>query len=514
MAAVATIRGTAIRPGVSRNGRLYTRELLAAAAEQAQERIDAGEVLEMLTHHGAEDDSTRIVGRLTAVKQRPDGSVAFVAELAGTKHGQNIAKLVTPKKPFLKGVSIRGYWDGPVRTVQHEGREVQTGDVLVLDGLDFTKTPGVIGAGVEGVGDLTTESADGRTLIYESVSEATAAAQPVRKTDDSGPYADPGYRDGVKRLPIGTREHAERAWRKVAEVAESEYTAAQLKRVRGRIKKALRAHGVDVTTESTTTRLGDVTEYWGDRDTAGFCIDAYNGSLSLSLRSYGVEPAELRIVAQKAMDAAVNALHALDPDGDGDIDAGSAETDDDQMETAPSGATDAQLDRAAAEAQRLGVPPNALRETTPAAPAGASPDTQEVPAVSEPQTPAAETATPTPAPMIALTQEQFTQLLGRVGQPAATPAAETAPEPEPVQESEDERLARLITAGVATAMESFKAELRAEQQTAGPQRRGFVVQTKTTESDVPKDKPFHELPQQQRDQVENDALLRHMGFAQ
>src|SRR5690349_10353858 len=98
MAATAPTPGTALVPGVTRNGRLYTKQLLAQAAEDAQARIDAGEVLEMLTHHGAEDDSTRIVGRLTAVKQRPDGSVAFAAELADTEHGRDIAKLVDPKK--------------------------------------------------------------------------------------------------------------------------------------------------------------------------------------------------------------------------------------------------------------------------------------------------------------------------------------------------------------------------------------------------------------------------------
>lgn len=505
--APAKFWGTAIVPGVSRNGRLYTKELLAAAAAQAQERLAAGDrPMVMLTHHGAEDDSTRIVGRLTEIRQRPDGSVAFASEFADTERAREVAKLVDPKDPFLKGVSIRGWWEGPVRKVQYEGREVETGDVLVLDGLDFTKSPGVLGAQVEGAGDLATETADGKTLVYESVTEATAA--PVRELAAAGPFADPGYRDGVKRLPLDTREHAERAWRHVAE-ADSGYTAAQLKRVRGRIKKALHGFGADVTTESTTTRLGEVTEYYGDRDSAGFCIDAYNGSLSLSLRTYGVEPAELRIVAQKAMDAAVIALQALDPDMDGDIDVTGAESgdpDDDAMETAPA----------------------ALAQTSPAAPAGETTTPQEVPAVSEQPTnqAAAGTATTTPAaaPTVALTMEQFTALLDRVGGPAAAPAAaattETAaaapaaPAPVPVAETDEQRLARLVTAGVSAAMETFKSELRAEMQQAGPQRRGFVVQTTTTESEIPKDKPFDSLPPEKRDTIERDALLTHFGFAE
>lgn len=500
MAVIATIRGTAIVPGVSRNGRLYTRELLAASVAEARKRITAGnEPMTMLTHHGAEDDSTRIVGRLTALEQRDDGSVGFTAELTDTESGRDIAKLVTPQDPVLKGVSIRGYWDGPVRKVQHEGREVQTGDVLVLDGLDFTKSPGVPGAGVESVADLAVETLAGRTPVFESVAEATAAPADA-SSPGTGPFADIGYRDGVKRLPIDTREHAERAWRRITGVAESDYTPAQLKRVRGRIKKALHRFGADqMATETTTTRLGDVTEYWGDRDTAGFCIDAYNGSLSLSLRSYGVEPAELRIVAQKAMDAAVNALQALDPDVGDD-----AETDD-QMETAPPA-------------------PAALTQTTPTTPAGETTTPQEVPAVSEqPTNPAAaETATPqTPAaaPVIQLTTEQFQQLLGQRAPAAeAAPAAPAAPEaqaaPAPVAETDEQRLARLVTAGITTAMETVKAELRAEMQQTGPARRGFVVQTKTTEADIPKDKPLHELPADQREQLVQDANLRRFGFAE
>jgi hypothetical protein len=494
MAAPGKIWGTAIVPGVSRNGRLYTAKLLTASVAQAQERIAAGaEPMVMLTHHGAEDDSTRIVGRLIEVRQRPDGSVAFAAELADTEAGRDIATLVDPKKPVLKGVSIRGWWDGPVRKVEYEGQEVQTGDTLVLDGLDFTKSPGVPGAGVEGSGGLATETADGRTLVYESVTEATTAVRGAPA--GAGPFADPGYRDGVKRLPLDTREHTERAWRTVVEADSSGYTAAQLKRVRGRIKKALRTYGADVpTTETTTTRLGDVTEYWGDRDTAGFCIDAYNGTLSLSLRSYGVEPAELRVVAQKAMDAAVNALQALDPDDD-------AETDD-QMETAPPA-------------------PAALAQTTPTVPAGETTTPQEVPAVSEqPTNQAAAPAATTPAapPMIALTQEQFDQLIAQRAPVPATEAAPAAPAapvaPAPVAETDEQRLARLISAGVTTAMESLKAELRTEMQQTGPGRRGFVAKTTTDESTIPKDKAFDSLPPEQRDTIERDSLLKHFGFAE
>jgi hypothetical protein len=181
MAAIATIRGTAIAPGVSRNKRLYTRELLAKAVERAQERIASGEPMTMLTHHGAEDDSTRIVGRVTTLEQRDDGSVAFEAEIADTAHGRDIAALVTGDRPFLDGVSIRGAWRGKVRRVQHDGETVETADELELHGLDFTKTPGVPVARIEPGADPA-ETLDAGQLVYESVTEATAAAATRKPT--------------------------------------------------------------------------------------------------------------------------------------------------------------------------------------------------------------------------------------------------------------------------------------------------------------------------------------------
>jgi hypothetical protein len=81
----------------------------------------------------------------------------------------------------------------------------------------------------------------------------------------------------------------------------------------------------DGSIKESQTRFGAVTEYMGDyADSAGgaasFCIDAGNGPISITLRGYGIDPGELRVIAGAAMDAAVDALAALDPDMDGDID--------------------------------------------------------------------------------------------------------------------------------------------------------------------------------------------------
>ncbi|MDH6141152.1 hypothetical protein P3T35_003165 [Kitasatospora sp. GP30] len=487
MAGIATIRGTAIAPGVSRNRRLYTRQMLGRAVERAQAAIARGEPHTMLTHHGAEDDSTRIVGRVTRLQQEDDGRVTFEAEIADTAHGRDIAALVTGDRPFLDGVSIRGAWRGPVRRVEHDGQTVETADDLDLYGLDFTKTPGVLAARIE-PGAAAAETAETALLVYESVTEATAAK--VRAPYGAVAYADLGVRDGVKRLPIDTRAHALQSWRALAENATG-YTPQQLKRIRPRVRAALTRFGVPM----ETTHFGDVTEFYGDMpgaDGGGFCIDAYNGPMSISLRCCGIAPAELRVIAQAAMNAAVDALQALDPDMDADIDVpgaphadtdGDTETsrrpDDDQMETAPPAAA-----------------PTA--ETTPSRPAGEPTPTTEVPAVSEQPTPAAETAN-TPAPtVIQLTAEQFQQLLGARPAPAAATESAPAPPAAPVEETEDQRVQRLVAEGIAAQRDQMLESLRAEVRHQGPARKGLTSAgvTETVDQD----------PEAAR-RTRNDALL-------
>ncbi|WBP89531.1 DUF6582 domain-containing protein [Kitasatospora cathayae] len=491
MAAIATIRGTAIAPGVSRNGRLYTAEMLARSAERAQAAIDRGEPHTMLTHHGAEDDSTRIVGRVTKLERQDDGRVTFEAEIADTAHGRDIAALVTGDQPFLDGVSIRGAWRGRVRRIQHEGQTVETADDLDLFGLDFTKTPGVALARIER-STAPTESAEPSRLVYESVSEATAAK--VKAPYGAVKYADPGYRASVKRYPIDTVKHARAAWSYINKPSNADdYTPQQLKRIRSRIKAALKKFGVTV---SETTSFGDVTEFYGDEPTGmggGFCIDAQNGPISVTIRCCGIDPAELRVIAAAAMDAAVDALQCLDPDMDADIDvpgAPHADSDgdmesrpgDDQMETVVHALTA----KEAAAVQAAGFPSGtfitrarvaealALAETAPAIPAGVPIPTQEVPAVSEP-TPAVETAS-TP-PTITLTAEQFQQLLDRTAPTPATETAPPAPAVEPVEETDEQRIARIVAERLAAEREQLVESLRAEVRQNGPARKGMRTET-------------------------------------
>lgn len=531
---IATISGTMLTPGVSRNRRLYSPELIAKAAARMTERIadPDGLPIVMRTHHEAGDDSVRIVGRLTNVKVGEDGAARYTADLYDTAHGRDIAALVTGKAPALKSVSIHGYWLGPVQRVQHDGESVTTGSDLEIDALDFTATPGVPGASVAAAsyldGRAPAESVDGRTAISESAevtveaiteeAACTGAHELHLITADgsvgelaltwNGERVDPtwgqqiaaaartivaaeAYSAGQKRdmadkgqatknasgdpsYPIKSKSDLRKAIRAVGR------GGADHDKIRAHIVARAKALGLtsmipdnwnkDGSMKENALRLGEIREYYpdGPGGGAGFCIDAYNGPLSLTMRACGIDPAELRVITAAAMTAAVDALQAMDPDMDADIDV--------------DGAPDADTDGASPDDDMESAPANdALTETTPANPAEeTTATTLEVPAVSEPTTPAAETASTPTAPMIALTQEQFTQLLDRItparetAPAAAEPATETTtPAPEPVAETDDQRVARLIAEGVKAAKDELREQLLRENGL--PPRTGYRV---------------------------------------
>ncbi len=158
---IATVRGVMLTPGVSRNNRLYRREVIAKAVARMQERIHAPDGLPvvMRTHHGAGDDSRLIVGRVTACAVDETGAATYAADLYDTAPGRDIASLVTADQPALRSVSISGAWLGPVRRAQADGVAVETADDLEIDAVDWTATPGVTGAVVTGVAVETTPPA-------------------------------------------------------------------------------------------------------------------------------------------------------------------------------------------------------------------------------------------------------------------------------------------------------------------------------------------------------------------
>jgi hypothetical protein len=374
---IATVAGYALRPGVSRNGRLYTADMIAGAVERAQPSLATGihlvdrtaRVLDQRTHHAAEDDSTRIVGRLTKLTLEDDGSARFEADLADTPHGRTIASLIAPKgdgpdevEPFLTGVSIRGAWRGKVRREQHDGRLVDTADGLDIDGLDYTGRPGVDGAVIDGV-DFAghrppgeSEDDSGRVLIYESVQEAqvtaviTEADASTKGPSGDVPYADHGYlRDKQRRYPLDTKAAAKAAWCTVneADTARS-YTSAQLKRVKQRIGKALRSYGVTIAVQErwlidqAAPVTGTLAECWDMEAGAegSLYLSLTNGPTTVTVSSRVLDPHDLDIVGRAAMAGACDALAGLDPDMDGDIDLPGAEPEDDDGDASGLAATE------------------------------------------------------------------------------------------------------------------------------------------------------------------------------
>jgi hypothetical protein len=533
---IATVSGVALVPGVSKNGRLYTREVIAKAVARAQGRIaDGSEPITILTHHEAGDDSTRTIGRITGMSVAEDGSARFNAVLADTPHAKNIAGLADPSGkagPFLSGMSIRGAWVGKVRRVRGPaGDPVETADDLELFGIDPTHRPGVTGAGIDAfawAADGANETTE-RVLITESVEacvtiteDAPAVSQEVREasrallpldvphllangicvtcppvaeatSDPAKPYgdvvyADTGYqKDGKKRYPLDSPAHVRSAWSFISQAKNAAmYTAAQLKRVKGRIKAAMGKIGAKVAAEGWTVDPAiEITEalveyYGGDPESCGsYSLSATNGPTTVTVCSYGLDPADLQVILAQACKGAGLALSAIDPDMDGDVDLpgddpGESAPDDDgaaesfaaRLAAAIRGESAETLDAVLAEMREAD---SAVTETAPEdpapEPAAANREGTEVPAVSETTTTteAAGTVTATAPAAPVIPQDIMDKAMRKAAKKAAeralaatgTAPAESAPAPAAaaaVTESGDERIARLVREGVAAAL--------------------------------------------------------------
>lgn len=506
------LTGTFLRPGVSLNKRLYTKEMIGKAVARMQARIadPDGLPIGMRSFHGAGDDSRLIVGRITAARQEPDGRATYEARWYDTAPARDIAALVYPADggpPGLRSVSIHGWFIGEHK-VEHDGEQVTTADDLEVDFIDFTASPGVVTALI----DPPSASRPSESAAYASgripISETWEAR--VAETDTSAPAAAADEYSAAQKRDMAANGQA---------MVDGDGSISYPVKTKGDLRKAIRAVGrggadhdairkhviaraaalgltsmipdswnADGSLKESATRFGPVHECYpdGPGGAAGFAIDAYNGPVSLTLRAPSIHPSGLRAIATAAITAALDALGALDPDMDADIDVpGAPEDDSDGDQGAgeaapgdPSAATgddDNEDDAAqpgglcpcahgcavpedpaagsgcpcACGCETCGAPtreesapppadppaaesapPEAHIETPAPAPAPAPETTAEESAVSETETPAAEAATPAPAPqppaaqpMIALTQEQFNTLLGAL-RPA--PAAESA----------------------------------------------------------------------------------------
>lgn len=349
---VAVVRGTFLRPGVSKNKRLYTKEAIAKAVSHMQDELSSpdGLPLTMATSHGAayQDDASSFVGRVTKVNLNSDGSASFEADIANTAQGRDVAVLISGDTPFLKSISIRGEWLGDVETVEHNGEKVTTSKDFRISGIDFTSRPGVAGAQIENVEMLAESAGTGNTIlesfddfeigwtrkILDSQKDKTKEAVNMDKIADllsemlaeveeadTTPYgevryADPGYqKDGVKRYPIDSKAHCRAAWSYINQQGNAnKYTAAQLARIKSRIKSAAKKFGINIVSEHEmlTSEIQDILEAYAS-------IALVNDDDSISITGYATDPHQLKVVANRIAFGAIAAMHAIDPDDDGDI---------------------------------------------------------------------------------------------------------------------------------------------------------------------------------------------------
>jgi len=542
--ALAYVSGVALAPGVSRNNRLYTRETISRAVKRAQQRIAEGRrPIGMYTRH--ETTNTReLVGRVTRIWQEDDGSARYVAAIADTGTGRDIASLVNPEgeePAFLRGVSIRGNWVGGSRRERGpDGGLVEAGSDLEIGRLDWTSEPGVDDAGVDSfryadagdgeTGETFTISESAPEALLETVisEEATppspaipavpavpegirealrgmlgtpgavleAGTPPLSKRDsglkdDSGrPFADPGYQsDNKQRYDLSTAAHAKSAWSYINKPANQKfYSAAQLKRVKNRIRAALKKFGITPAAEGwcvdpAVEITEAIAEYAGmDPECAGsYSLSATNGPTTVTICSYQLDPADLCVILAQACKGASLALMSLDPDMDADIDVAGADaedTDDDAAQVTSGDAIDSLVSRLAAafRGESAEDPDAVIAEMRASAPAvtEAATDKEEPapPAAAERQeeteAPVSESTTTTEAvaqaPAATFTQADVDGMIASALERAeaarrarkaakrgavAAPAESAAPAAAAVTETEDERIARIVAEKVA-----------------------------------------------------------------
>ncbi len=353
---VATIRGTLLTPGVSKNKRLYTAENIRSAAEAANADLKAGKTLNMYTTHdaAAKDDPMSLVGMFTKVWQEDDGSLKFEADVPNTTTGRDYATLTDGK--FQRTISIRGGWGATPTIEDFDGQKVLTASSLRLGGADGTASPGVEGATIEGIDFLESFiESDGNfdpsvfSDITESVEvEIVPFTEEVASTDQddliervldavtgvleannepygaNANYADPGYQaDKKKRYPLDSEQHVKAAWSYINVASNAKkYSSAQLARIKGKIKSAAKKYGINIAEwyESFVAGILESLETAGIEEMYA-SMTVSNGDGSVTTNGYANDGGDLLKVAHRIALAAIMGMYFIDPDQDGDIDA-------------------------------------------------------------------------------------------------------------------------------------------------------------------------------------------------
>src|SRR5512147_1157055 len=74
-------------------------------------------------------------------------------------------------------------------------------------------------------------------------------------------YADPGYRDGVKRYPIDNEEHVRAAWAYINQAKNaSKYDAKELKAIKDKIVAAAKKYGIEIAADNESGEASPDTE--------------------------------------------------------------------------------------------------------------------------------------------------------------------------------------------------------------------------------------------------------------
>jgi hypothetical protein len=146
--ALGTISGTFLKPGVSANGRYYSKELIAKATQRISAQI-ADETMPPVSQYTTHDsdDVLLTTGKLTSVGLNEDGSAWFKSDIPDTTAGRDMKTLI--KDGYVKNVSILGQFLGDTRTEEIDGKQAETADDMEVMRLDYVFSPGVAGARIE-----------------------------------------------------------------------------------------------------------------------------------------------------------------------------------------------------------------------------------------------------------------------------------------------------------------------------------------------------------------------------
>jgi hypothetical protein len=352
---VATIRGTLLKPGVSKNKRLYTAENIKTAAEFAKSDMAAGKTLNMYTTHdaAAKDDPMALVGKFTKIWQETNGNLSFEADVPNTTTGRDYANLTAGG--YQRTISIRGGWGSTPTIEDYDGQKVLTAPSLRLGGADGTASPGVEGASIEGIDFLesfvesdgnfdpsifseitesvqvtvepfTEDVSSDMDILVERVLDAVSGvleADDPKKPYGNVTYADPGYQaDKKKRYPLDSEQHVKAAWSYInVATNSSKYSSGQLARIKGKIKSAAKKYGISIA-EWYEEFVGSILE---SLDVAGInemyaSMTVSNGDGSVTTNGYANDGADLLKVAHRIALAAIMGMYFIDPDQDGDVD--------------------------------------------------------------------------------------------------------------------------------------------------------------------------------------------------